>query len=86
MTGRAPGGRGLGGDGGVRSSRWIYGAFSRLRPPLLGLSRACWWRCLHMEALVASIVTAAVAVVVELVIRELLEVLRPRRAAALSIV
>jgi hypothetical protein len=39
-----------------------------------------------MEALVASIVTAAVAVVVELVIRELLEVLRPRRAAALSIV
>ena len=36
-----------------------------------------------MEAFIASIVTAAVAVVVELVVRELLEVLRPRRTAAL---
>jgi hypothetical protein len=39
-----------------------------------------------MEALVASIVTAAVAVVVELVVRELLAALRPRRAAALCTV
>jgi hypothetical protein len=39
-----------------------------------------------MEALVASIVTAAVAVVVEFVVRELLEALRPRRLAALPTV
>lgn len=35
-----------------------------------------------MEALVASIVAAAVTVVVEFVVRELLEALRPRRVAA----
>ena len=39
-----------------------------------------------MEALVASIVTAAVAVVVELVVRELLEALRLRHAPALRTV
>lgn len=35
-----------------------------------------------MQALVASMVTTAVAVVVELVVRELLHALRTRRAAA----
>src|SRR5512146_1456024 len=48
-----------------------------------GQRQACRWRCFRMEDLVASIVTAAVTVVVEFVVRELLEALRPRRAAAL---
>jgi hypothetical protein len=39
-----------------------------------------------MKAVVASIVTTAVAVAVELVVRELLAALRHRRAAALPAV
>lgn len=38
-----------------------------------------------MQALVASMVTTAVAVVVELVVRELLDALRTRRAAAIPV-
>src|SRR5512144_568223 len=49
------------------------------------LPRGSGTQARHMQALVASMVTTAVAVVVELVVRELLDALRTRRAAAIPV-